>query len=113
MRPFPAACWNEISTFSDTILDNISSKDSGFVGEVLTDLMLKVKSLKVDKLTSGESFLEKIPILNNFVSGVKKFIAKYEKLGVQIDTISDELEKKCRDISVQSPKGYLPVGLYR
>ena len=84
---------NEISTFSDTILENIRSKDSGYVGDVLTDLMLKVKSLKVDKLSSGESFLEKIPILNNFVSGVKKFIGKYEKLSVQIDTISDELEK--------------------
>jgi uncharacterized protein YaaN involved in tellurite resistance len=84
---------NEISTFSDTILENIRAKDSGYVGEVLTDLMLKVKSMKVDKLPSGESFLEKIPILNNFVSGVKKFIARYEKLNVQIDTISDELEK--------------------
>jgi uncharacterized protein YaaN involved in tellurite resistance len=81
-----------ISNFSDTILSEIRSRDSGYVGNVLTDLMLKVKSLDVDGL-SGESGLSKIPLIGGLVHSAKKSFASFEKLSVQIEKIIDELTK--------------------
>lgn len=81
-----------ISGFSDTILTEIRSRDSGDVGNVLTDLMIKVKGLNVGDL-SGESTLSKIPIIGSLMNSAKKFVAGYEKISVQIEKIIDELTK--------------------
>ncbi len=81
-----------ISSFSDTILNEIRARDSGYVGDILTDLMLKVKSLKVGDL-SGDSGISKIPIIGSLVRSIKKSFAGFEKLAVQIEKIVDELSK--------------------
>ncbi|MDA3901035.1 MAG: toxic anion resistance protein [Spirochaetes bacterium] len=83
----------EISDFSDTILNQVRSKDSGYVGEVLTGLMFTVKDLKVDSLSTGGSFLSSVPIIGDMVDKAKRFIARYDKLSVQIEKIIEELEK--------------------
>lgn len=83
----------EISDFSETILDQVRSKDSGYVGDILTDMVVKIKDLKVDSLGNSQGAFSGIPILGNFVDAVKKFIAKYEKLSVQIEKIIEELDK--------------------
>jgi uncharacterized protein YaaN involved in tellurite resistance len=83
---------SNISDFSDTILSNVRSKDSGYIGETLTDLGVKVKSLKIDKLGSN-NFLASIPVIGNFVSSVKRFISRYEAVSTQLEKIVDELEK--------------------
>ncbi len=82
---------SNISNFSDSVLSQVKAKDSGEVGETLTNLMLSVKKLDVDGLR-GESVMSKIPILNNFVSGAKKFVAQYQTIEHQIEAISDELD---------------------
>lgn len=88
---YGVAAQKEISNFSDTVLDTIRSKDSGYVGEILTDLVVKVKDLDIDGLTEKGGFL------SNLFGAVKArfahFMAKYEKLSVQIEHIVDELEK--------------------
>lgn len=89
---FGVGAQSGISGFSDTILSQIRAKDSGQVGEVLTDLMLKVKSLDVGSLGSG-SFMSKVPIIGDIMNSTKKFIAGYDKLNVQIEKIVDELTK--------------------
>lgn len=81
---------SSISSFSDTVLSQIRSKDSGHVGDVLTDLMLKVKDLDVDSLGENEGFLNKM--FGNIKSKAKKFVVQYDKLSVQIDKIIDGLE---------------------
>lgn len=82
---------SSISSFSDTVLSQIRSKDSGHVGDVLTDLMVKVKDLDVDSLGESEGFFNKM--FGNVKSKAKKFVAQYDRLSVQIDKIIDELEK--------------------
>lgn len=84
---------NQIASFADNIMEQVRGKDSGYVGEVLTDLMLKVKDLDVESLSNGESLLSKIPLLGNLVGSAHRFIARYEKLSTQIEKIVDELEK--------------------
>ncbi len=81
-----------ISSFADQILNQVRSKDSGYVGELMTELALEVKEVGVDEL-GEESFLDKIPFLRDASRALKKFTQKYEKLEVQIDSIQGELDK--------------------
>ena len=80
-----------ISSFSDNILTQVRSKDSGYVGELMSDLVLKVKEVDVDGL--DEDFWDKIPFLKNASRAVKKFMQRYEKLEVQIDRIEQQLDQ--------------------
>ena len=80
-----------ISSFSDNILTQVRSKDSGYVGELMSDLVLKVKEVDVDGLDEG--FLDRLPFLKNASRAVKKFMQRYEKLEVQIDRIEQQLDQ--------------------
>ena len=82
----------EISSFSDTILNEVRTKDSGYVGDILSQLVFKIKDMHVDSLTSNKA-IAKIPIIGGLWDSVKKFIARYEKLSVHIEKIVDELDK--------------------
>ena len=90
---FGVGAQTKISEFSDTVLKEIQVKDTGDSGQILTDLMLQIKELDVDSLSTDESFLSKIPLLSNLVSSSKKFLAKYDTVSVQIEKIIDELHK--------------------
>lgn len=80
-----------ISDFSDSVLSQIKSKDAGYVGNILTDLMLGVKSLDVDSLTEQTGFFGKL--FSNMKARMTKFMAKFESLSTQIEKIVDELDK--------------------
>ena len=89
---FGVGAQRNISGFADNILTQVRSKDSGYVGELMSELMLKVKDVGVDKL-GEESFLDKIPVLRDASRSLKKFMQRYETLEVQIDRIEGELDK--------------------
>jgi uncharacterized protein YaaN involved in tellurite resistance len=82
----------EIADFSDTILREVRAKDAGYVGDILSGLVMKVKAVDVDSLSSG-SFIEKIPLIGSLVNRFKRFITRYEKLSGQIEKIVDELDR--------------------
>lgn len=81
-----------IAEFSDNILSNIRSKDSGYVGDLLSNLVVKVKSFDVTSTDKG-SFVKKIPIIGSLVGSAKSMMAEYDKLSVQVDKIQGELDK--------------------
>lgn len=83
----------EISDFADTILQEVRSKDTGFVGEIMTDLVVTIKDLDVDSLGSGGGFFSKIPLVGNFLDAFKRFVARYDKMSVQLEKIVEELDK--------------------
>ena len=78
----------DIADFSDTVLEQVRSKDSGYVGEALNDLMVRVKEIDVDSVSTGKSR----GFFNSFARRIKKFVGRYDKLSVQIDKIVDQLE---------------------
>jgi uncharacterized protein YaaN involved in tellurite resistance len=88
---FGSNAQSKIASFADTILTQIQSKDSGYVGKVLTDLVIAVKDLNVGSLNSGGMAL-KIPIIGALIDSFRRFLARYEKLSVQIEKILSELE---------------------
>lgn len=83
---------SEVSKFSDAILDQIRAKDSGEVGAVLTELLNKVQEVDVDSLDpSKQGFFDKL--FGNIKRETGKFMARYEKLSVQIEKIIDQLDR--------------------
>lgn len=81
---------SQLASFSDGILNEVRAKDSGYVGEILTGLMMKVKDLNVDSLAAGPS---KIPLIGGLINSAQKFLARYQKISVEIERIVEELDK--------------------
>lgn len=84
---------SQIAGFADNVVSEVRAKDSGYVGDVLTDLMMKVKELDVDGVTPGKSFMAKFPLIGSLVNNTQKFAARYQKLSTEIEKIVDELDK--------------------
>ena len=89
---YGAAAQEKISKFSDSILEDVKTKNTGEVGDLLADLVSQIKSF--DKDVSGTS---KKGILGKMFSSAKKefdfIVAKYSKIEKNIDTIEGGLEK--------------------
>ena len=82
-----------IAEFSNNILGNIRAKDSGQVGELLSDLMAKVNGFSVDTANKKGSFIKKIPLIGSLVNNAQNFMEKYDKLSMQVDRIESQLDK--------------------
>ncbi|CTU49966.1 TelA-like protein SA1238 [Escherichia albertii] len=82
-----------IAQFSEALLQNVRAKDAGAVGEQLTDLLMKVKSVDLSKFGDKKSFLESIPLLGKFFSKAERFILEYKTLAEQVAIISKNLNK--------------------
>lgn len=83
---------NQIASFADNVLNEVRAKDGGNVGDILSELMLKVKEIDVDGV-SGKGFMSKIPLVGGLVDSTKKLAARYQKLGTEIEKIVEELDK--------------------
>lgn len=84
----------EISRFADDLLARVQAKDSGQVGETLTDLMVKVKGIDVTEIAGGKpSFMASVPVVGSLFNSARRTIAKFNTLSEQISVISDKLEE--------------------
>ena len=82
-----------LSEFADSVLGSVRSKDSGYVGELLTELVVNVKELDVSAPGQDESLLDKLPFFKNARQSLRRLKERYAKVEVQIDRIEGELEK--------------------
>lgn len=81
----------KISEFSDSVLENVKTKNTGEVGVLLSDLVADIKTF--DKVVSMEN---KTGLAKFFHSAKKQFdkiVAKYSKVETNIDRVETELEK--------------------
>ncbi len=89
---YGAAAQEKISEFSDSILEDVKTKNTGEVGDLLADLVSQIKSFDKDVSSSSkQGLLSKI-----FTNAKKEFdyiVAKYSKIEKNIDTIEGGLEK--------------------
>ena len=94
----------KLTEFTDSVLENVRSKDGGQVGELLSDLVVEVNSLDPSSITNDNGILSKIPGVKNAVKSLKKLSERYSKAEVQIDKIESALENSrmqmLKDISV-------------
>ena len=89
---FGAAAQSKISEFSDSILEDVKTKNAGEVGELLANLVSQIKSFDKDISNSSKKGL-----ISKIFSNAKKeldfIIAKYSKIEKNIDGIENNLEK--------------------
>ena len=88
---YGVAAQEKISKFSDSILEDVKTKNAGEVGDLLADLVSEIKAF--DNSVSGKS---KNIFAKIFGSAKKEFdyiVAKYSKIEKNVDTIENGLEK--------------------
>lgn len=88
---FGTAAQKNIADFSDNILCNVRAKDSGYVGELLGELLTNVKSFEPE--SSGRGFLKKLPLVGHLVGKVETVMQGYEKVSVQVEKVKTSLQK--------------------
>ena len=69
-----------ISRFADDLLSRVQAKDSGELGESLTNLMLKVKDVNVSEVMGSPGFLQSLPLVGSLFSSAKRTVAKFNTL---------------------------------
>ena len=100
---YGAAAQNKISKFSDDVLENVKTRDTGDVGNDLAKLVAELKSFDgaiVD--ANNMNAFEKV--FSSVKKEVDKLIARYSKVEKNVDTIEAALEKQkmqmIRDIAL-------------
>ena len=89
---FGASAQAKISEFSDSILEDVKTKNIGETGDLLSDLVSQIKSFDRDITSSqNKGLLEKL--FNNAKKELDRIVAKYSKIEKNIDTIEKGLEK--------------------
>ncbi len=80
-----------ISDFSDILLDQIKSKDSGYAGEILCELMQEMKSIDVNSINpQPDGFFGRL--FHSHENRMERFIDCYENVSVQIEKIMQSLD---------------------
>ncbi|MBP0956885.1 MAG: toxic anion resistance protein, partial [Oscillospiraceae bacterium] len=88
---FGIGAQRRLTEFTDSILDNVRSKEVGQVGELLSSLVVEVNSLDPSSITNDNGILSKLPVVKNAVKSLKKLAERYSKAEVQIDKIEAAL----------------------
>lgn len=86
---YGSAAQNKISAFSDNVLDNVKTKETGEVGDLLTELVAQIKDFDADANVDTKGIFG---IFNSVKKQATKLIAKYDKVENNIDKIEKQLE---------------------
>jgi uncharacterized protein YaaN involved in tellurite resistance len=86
---YGASSQRNIADFSGTTLNNVRTKDMGEVGGMLSDLVVQLKGFNYGEEEKKGLFGFKRKVENQIAS----MKAQYDKAEVNVDKISDELEK--------------------
>ena len=89
---FGSAAQEKISKFSDSILEDVKTKNTGEVGDLLSNLVSEIKSFDRDISNSDKkSIIGKL--FTNAKKELDRIVARYSKIEKNIDTIENGLEK--------------------
>lgn len=97
---YGAAAQNKISSFSDSILEDVKTKGAGDTGELLAELVGQIKSF--DSSIGEKKGLAKL--FHNVKREFNTIVAKYNKIEKNVDSIEKGLDKSkiqlLKDISI-------------
>ena len=90
---YGASAQNKISTFSDSVLQNVKTKNTGDVGELLSDLVVQVKDFdgQVPESLNPKGLYG---LFFNAQKQIEKMVSKYNKVEVNIEKIEQKLESQ-------------------
>ena len=89
---YGAKILKDLAQFSDKVLSHVTVKDSGEVGNIVSELMIKIKEVDADSLMQ-KGGLSSIPVIGTLFNKAKKFVVQYEKVSIQIEKITQQLDK--------------------
>ena len=87
---FGASAQNNISKFSDTVLQDVRTRSTGEVGNLLSNLVVEIKEFDSDIPTEEKKGI--LGIFNSAKKQMEKLLAKYNKVENNISTIENQLE---------------------
>ncbi len=89
LMQYGAGAKQNIADFSENILSHVRAKDSGEIGNLMTELVVKVQGLDFESLEKEKGLMG---LLKKGEARLKRFIGQYEKLETQIDIIEGKLD---------------------
>ena len=81
----------KLLNFSHSMLDHVQNKDVGEIGDILSELMSKLKQVNPDELQPEKRNLF-AKLFGKISSSVNEVLSKYQKTGAQIDRITVKLD---------------------
>jgi uncharacterized protein YaaN involved in tellurite resistance len=88
---YGTAAQTQMSNFSHSMLDHVQKKDVGPIGDVLNDLMKRLKEMNPEELNDQKKGFVK-RLFGKLSSSISEVLSKYQKIGSQVDRISVKLE---------------------
>lgn len=90
---YGASAQKQLGKFSQTMLDQVQSQDTGEVGQALTTLMNRLQEANPDELRAEDNNVFR-KLFGQVKRSIFEITTKYQKIGAQIDTIANRLEKE-------------------
>ena len=101
LTSFGDGAQRRVTDFAERVLQQTRNKDLGDTGDLLRDILLKAEQLDPASL-SKEGFIDRM--FGGVKAAIKRFIARYEEVAGQIETICLQVEKRrdnlTRDIAM-------------
>lgn len=83
---------SQLLNFSGSMLEHVQNKDIGPIGDILNDLMGKLKSVNPEELSpEKKNFFSKM--FGKISNSIQEVMSKYQKTGAQIDRITIKLNQ--------------------
>lgn len=89
---YGASAQTNISKFSDSVLTEVKTKETGEVGDLLASLVSEIKSFNGDTASLTTEQKGFLGVFNSAKKQFDKILAKYNKVEVNIDRIEKSLE---------------------
>lgn len=88
---YGAGTQQKLSNFSQDMLNKVSVRDTGEIGDALTKLMGRIDDANPEELSlKNQNIFQRL--FNKAKKNIMEVTAKYQKMGVQIDSIAGELK---------------------
>ena len=90
---YGAHAQKKLGEFSQTMLNQVQSQETGEIGDALTSLMYRLSEADPDELRAEDHNVFK-RMFGKIKKSVYEITAKYQKIGAQIDGIAVKLDKE-------------------
>lgn len=88
---FGSQAQTKVSEFADKVLSEIKTKDAGYAGELLNNLLIHIKDLDIGSTGEGGNSISKIPLIGRLFDKTRSMIGKFEDVHAKMDKIVEEL----------------------
>ncbi|GGB34111.1 TelA-like protein [Oceanisphaera marina] len=87
---FGKEAMERITAFSDRVLDNIRSRDTGEAGDILDAMIGQMKGCELDRIRP-DSFLSRLPLIGELFQTFGSFIKGFDSVKDRLDALEGQL----------------------